>query len=43
LGVALTDKTTGKTLFAGNGRNAGLEFVGNITTMLAGLKTSRVS
>lgn len=38
LNVKLSSKTTGATLFAGVGRSAGLEFVGNVADMLAGLR-----
>lgn len=38
LHVRLMEKPSGKIIFAGDGRNAGLEFVGDARKMLAGLK-----
>ncbi|HQX75510.1 MAG TPA: hypothetical protein PL074_04330, partial [Thermoflexales bacterium] len=38
LNIQLTDKTASAVIYAGCGRNAGLEFVGNVADMLAGLR-----
>ena len=38
INLKLTNKNTGQIIFSGTGRNAGLEFVGNVDELLKGIK-----
>jgi hypothetical protein len=38
INIKLTNKITGETIFSGTGRNAGLEFVGDVDELLNGIK-----